>query len=62
MAVVKSEHLSVNRLSRQYGILDISKPHRSQRPVTGIALLFCVEFIVCSVSLIVYVALCAVFV
>jgi hypothetical protein len=31
---------SLSRLSRQCGILDISEPHRSPRPVTGIALLF----------------------
>jgi hypothetical protein len=30
---------SVSRLSRQCGILNISQPHRSPRPVTGIALL-----------------------
>jgi hypothetical protein len=31
---------SVSRLSRQCGILNISKPYRLPRPVTGIALLF----------------------
>jgi hypothetical protein len=31
---------SMSRLSRQCGILNISQPYRSRRPVTGIALLF----------------------
>jgi hypothetical protein len=34
----------VSRLSRQCGILNISHPHRPQRPVTGIALLYCLQY------------------
>jgi hypothetical protein len=52
----------MNRLYRQFGILDISQPYTSPWPVIGIALpLFCVVFTVCSVSFIVCVVLCAVF-
>jgi hypothetical protein len=52
---------SVSRLYRQCGILDISQPHRPLRPDAGIALLFCVVFIVCNMTFIVCVALGAVF-
>jgi hypothetical protein len=41
-------------------MLDIPQPCRPPGPVTGIALFFCVVFIVCNVSFIVCVALCAV--
>jgi hypothetical protein len=37
-----------------------SQPHRSPRPITGTALLFCVVFIVCNASFIPFIALCAV--
>jgi hypothetical protein len=30
---------SVSRISRQYGVLKISQPHRPPRPIAGIALL-----------------------
>jgi hypothetical protein len=42
---------NLNLLSRQCGTLDISQPYRPQGPVTGIALLFCVLFILSNVSL-----------
>jgi hypothetical protein len=51
---------SVSRLSRQCRIFDISQFYRPPRPIMGIALLFCVVFIVCNVSFVVCVALCAV--
>jgi hypothetical protein len=39
--VRKADNLTaVSRLSRQYGIINISKPYRPPRPVTGTALLF----------------------
>jgi hypothetical protein len=39
LQVASISQLTVNRLSRQCGILNISQPHRSPRPVTGIAVL-----------------------
>jgi hypothetical protein len=36
---------SVSRLSRLYGILNISQPYRAPWPVTGIALLFFTEYL-----------------
>jgi hypothetical protein len=40
----------VSLLPRQCGILDISQLYRPSRPVTGIALLLGVVFVVCNVS------------
>jgi hypothetical protein len=52
---------SVRQLYGQCGILYISEPYRPPRSVTGIGLFICILFFVCNVSLIVCVALCAVF-
>jgi hypothetical protein len=52
---------SVSRLYRQCGILNISQPYRTPRPLTGIALLFLPVFIVCNVSFIFCVDLSAVY-
>jgi hypothetical protein len=38
--VASISQLTVSRLSRQCGILNISQPYMSPRPVTGIALLY----------------------
>jgi hypothetical protein len=40
LQVANISQLTVSRLSRQCGILNISQPYRPERPVTGIALLF----------------------
>jgi hypothetical protein len=50
----------VSRLPIQCGNLDVSQPYRPPRPGTGIALLLLTLLIVCNVSFIVCVALCAV--
>jgi hypothetical protein len=39
LQVASTSQLTVSRLSRQCGILNISQPYRPPRPVTGIALL-----------------------
>jgi hypothetical protein len=39
LQVASISQLTVSRLSRQCGILNISQPYRHSRPVTGIALL-----------------------
>jgi hypothetical protein len=41
LKVASISQLTVSRMSRQCGILNISQPYRSPRPVTGIALLYC---------------------
>jgi hypothetical protein len=48
---------SLNQVSGQCGIFDISQPYRPPRPVTGIPLHFLVVSIVCNVSFIICPAL-----
>jgi hypothetical protein len=40
LQVASISQLTVSRLSKQCGILNISQPYRPPRPVTGIALLY----------------------
>jgi hypothetical protein len=40
LQVASISQLTVSRLSRQCGILNISQPYRPPGPVTGIALLY----------------------
>jgi hypothetical protein len=49
LQVASISQLTVNRLSRQFQILDIFQPYRTPRPVTGIALLSLrfIHFVVC---------------
>jgi hypothetical protein len=61
LQVASISQLTVSRLSRQCGILNISQPYRPPRSVTGIPLHFLVVSIAYNVSFIICLALCAVF-